>query len=187
MAEEQITAADKFATVLSLVDAQLGKHVDRDWSGRAGTLDWSCRQTVDHLVDCLFSYGLQVSSRSQGPFLPLGELHALPEATNRDLLVALRGVGELFANALRVAPVGPCAGDGLVQLDAEGWAQRGAYELLVHTHDIVSGLGERFSPPAALASWVLDSEGLWMLDRKRAAHAGSAWAAVLVGSGRQES
>jgi hypothetical protein len=186
VAAEEITAADRFCAVVSLVEGQLAEHLDHDWSRRAGTLDWSCRQTVDHLVDCLVSYALQVASRSQGPFLPFQEFHALPEATNRHLVSALWGIGELFANALRVTPPGPCAGDGLVQLDAEGWAQRGSYELLVHTHDIMTGFGERFSPPAELASWVLASEGLWMLDRKRAAHSGSAWSAVVLGSGRED-
>lgn len=176
--------AERFAAALDLVGARLGDKIGRDWSAPAGSLEWSCRQTADHLVDCLFSYALQVSSRAPGPFLPFGELHALPEATSGDLVAALRGIGGLLRAGIAEAPEGPCAGDGLVVLDAEGWAQRGAYELLVHGHDILSGLGDTLVPPPELCTWVLDSEPLWMLDRGRAAAGKAPWAALLLGSGR---
>lgn len=184
VARNDRTAAETFSQALVLATARLHDSVDVDWSSRAGVLDWTCRQTIDHLIDCLFSYALQIAAGSPGPFLPFEELHALPDATNMDLLAGLQGVGELFCRALEAAPSGTCAGDGLVELSAEGWAQRGAYELLVHTHDVLSGLGESFVPPGALCSWVAASEGLWMLDRNRAALARTSWETLLVGSGR---
>jgi hypothetical protein len=184
--DKDVPAAERFAIALHLVGVHLSDKADMDWSGPAGTLEWTCWQTADHLVDCLFSYALQLSSRSPGPFLPFQELHALPEATNNDLVSALQGVGELFCDALEAAPDGPCAGDGLVQLDAEGWAQRGAYELLIHGHDILIGLGDSLAPPSELCSWVLGSEELWMLDTERALRACTPWSALLLGSGRAD-
>lgn len=150
-----VTGPGRFAEALNQIVVPLESRVEMDWSCLAGTLEWSCWQTVDHLIDCLFSYALQLSSRASGSFLPFHELHALPEAGNSGLVTALRGVGDLLRAALVTAPDGPCAGDGLVQMDAEGWAQRGAYELLVHGYDILSGLGQSFAPPEGLCPWVL--------------------------------
>jgi len=182
VAGDDLTAAERLARVVRLAMAELGQGVGADWSCRAGVLDWTCRQTVEHLVDCLFSYALQPSARSPGPFLPLAELRALPEATKEDLLSALGGVGELLCRALEAAPGGPCAGDGLVQLDVDGWGRRGAFELLVHVHDVAGGLGAPFAPPAGMCSWVMASETLWMLDRDRAARAAVGRAAPGVGA-----
>ncbi len=176
--------ADCFDRAFSLVDDRLSRVVDRDWCCLAGTLDWSCWQTADHLVDCIFSYALQLSARSEDGFLPFAELHALPDATNNDLLKGLRGVGRLFSAVLRTTPEGTYAGDGLLQLNASDWAQRGTYELLVHAYDIMSGLGEAFQPSLDLCEWLLDSQSLWMLDKNRALQADNRWSALLLASGR---
>jgi hypothetical protein len=164
-------------TQLSAVDG-------RDWSQPAGSLAWSCRDTADHLIDCIFSYAFQLSARCKGDFLPFQELHASSEATNRDLVVGLLGIGRLFAAVLRATPEDVRAGDGVVELDATGWAQRGAYELVLHTYDILHGLGEAFEPPPDLCEWVLGSKTLWMLDTRRASEIHTPWKSLLVASGR---
>jgi hypothetical protein len=50
---------DEYAQVLEEVRHVLSDVVERDWSVQTGTLDWTCCHTVDHMVDCLFSYAIR--------------------------------------------------------------------------------------------------------------------------------
>jgi hypothetical protein len=176
--------ADRFHSAANAVLSTLRPLLHEDWSAQAGTLDWTCWQTLDHMVDCVFSYALQLASRAPQGFPPLGELHGLPEAQAGDLLVALTGITELFGTFLRFVPTDVEASDGVVALKPDDWAARAAYELLIHTHDIATGLGTSFFPPLAIASWVVDSPNLWMLDRTAASPGGDAWESLLMCSGR---
>jgi hypothetical protein len=69
-------------------------------------------------------------------------------------------------------------------LDVDDWAVRAAYEMLLHTHDVVVGLGARFDPPSSMCAWVITSPKLWMLDRAIATTIANPWEALLLGSGR---
>ena len=91
---------DEFETVSTLALRVLSEEADRDWSRRAKALDWSCRQTVDHIIDCVFSYTMQVAARAQSGFLPFSELHARAEASTRDLIDGLRAVDQIFYDVI---------------------------------------------------------------------------------------
>jgi hypothetical protein len=179
-----MNAADEFAAVSALTNDSLAGVVDLDWSVTAGALDWTCSQTVDHMVDCVFSYAMQFAARASGGFLPFHELHALPEATPSDLVQSLGAVEAMFIAVLRCAPSNATASDGFVELGVTDWAQRGAYEVLLHTHDVLEGVAVPFFPPAEMCAWVLGSQTLWMLDPKRAEMGDDPWTALLLGSGR---
>ena len=56
--------------------------------------------------------------------------------------------------------------------------------LLLHAHDVLTGLGGRFEPPLEVCAATLASPALWAIDRARATNAGDAWDALLVASGR---
>lgn len=178
------SSAGMFTGVSDLVLGVLRPQVDSDWDIVAGSLDWTCRQTADHMVDCIFSYAFQLASRAQEGFLPFGELHALPDATPTDLVAGLVGVTELFSSLLRTVPKDVEASDGVVSLNVDDWATRAAYELLLHTHDITSGLGAQFDPPRPTCARVLASPKLWMLDQAAASTTEDSWHALLIGSGR---
>jgi len=179
-----VHAADEFSDISKLAIESLSPVVDMDWSVAAGTLDWTCWQTVDHVVDCVFSYAMQFAARAPGDFLPFHQLHALPEATPADLVMGLRAVVDMFAAVLRSAPPDAVASDGLAELGITDWAQRGAHEVLLHTHDVLKGLEVTFDPPGAMSEWVLRSEALWMLDLERAKGGSDPWTALLLASGR---
>lgn len=66
--------------------------VDRDWTVPAGTLEWSCLETADHTIDCVFSYALFLASRRQDAYPSVGELHALPGSGPRDMVDGIRAV-----------------------------------------------------------------------------------------------
>jgi len=176
--------ADEFAQLLELGLGALDDVLDRDWSKPAGTLEWTCWETVDHMIDCVFSYAMQVASRAQSGFLPFGELHAAPSATPEDLVAGLRGVGAMFLAVVRDSPSDTVASDGVLMLDLSDWCARSAYELVLHTHDVLRGLGVDLKVPDELCRPILASDSLWMLDRDRASAASDAWTALLAGSGR---
>ncbi|MCU1458530.1 MAG: acetyltransferase [Actinomycetia bacterium] len=177
---------DELASVLHLVtDAvtAVAATDDADWSAPAASLQWSCRQTLDHTIDCVFSYGFQFAARADGAFLPFGELHSLPEAEPGDLITGLRAVGDTFLAVVRSAPEGAAASDGVYLMHADDWCARAAYEVLLHGHDVVRGLGGSFTPPAALCTAVMSSPTLWMFDRSQAVGS-DPWVDLLAGSGR---
>jgi hypothetical protein len=175
--------AVRFEVVLGLTIEAFECGIDRDWHVLAGSLEWTCWQTVDHIIDCVFSYALQLASLAQDGFLPFGELHALAKATPRDLVAGMRGVGTMFVAVLREAS-GLSASDGLLTLDAADWSARGAYEVLLHTHDVMQGMHRSFEPSSKICTWLLDSPNLWMIDRARADGATDPWSSLLLGSGR---
>lgn len=157
---------------------------DRDWSRRAGTLDWTCWSTVDHVTDCVFSYALQVAGRVRGGFLKLEELHAQAEATASELLDAFAAVAKMFTVVLRDAPADMVSSDGFFDLRSADWVARALNEVLLHTHDVLAGFDEQFEPRRDLCSFVLSNPTLWMYDAVEDRTVADAWPAMLVASGR---
>lgn len=175
----------RFRLALDAAVAKLASCEDLDWSVPAGTLEWSCAQTAGHVVDCVFSYSFQLASRTTNGLLPFGELRPLPEALPKDLVTGLSAVGELFVSLLQSVPSNTEASDGVTLLGLDDWAARGAYEVLLHSHDILQGLAVEFDPPLGVCAWVAASPNLWMLNRDLVREAaGDAWKGLLLGSGR---
>ncbi|HEV3452408.1 MAG TPA: DinB family protein [Acidimicrobiia bacterium] len=165
----------------------LSRVADRDWSAPAGTLDWSCWQTVDHVTDCLFSYSLQLAGRVRDGWLRLTELHAQPDATPSQLVEALGAVGRTFEAVLAAAPADAVASDTIFDLRPSDWAARALNELLLHTYDVLVGLGDEFEPSRAVCSFVLSTPTLWMYDGVERLDVPDPWRTMLVGSGRPTS
>ncbi len=178
--------SDELAALADFSIDALTEVVDADWSTRAGVLEWSCWQTVDHMVDCLFSYAMQIGARAQSGYLPFEELHAKLEATPLDLVSGLRSVTALLVAVVRDSPGTVTASDGVLELGLAEWCARAAYELVLHTHDVVSGLGRDLDPPMELCRVIMESDALWMLNSEHAKGGSDPWAALLLGSGRPE-
>ena len=53
--------ADDLDSVISCVMSGLLPITDRDWSVRAGTLEWDCWHTAEHIGDCLMSFAWQLA------------------------------------------------------------------------------------------------------------------------------
>jgi hypothetical protein len=62
--------SDEFAALADFSIDALTEVVDADWTFRAGVLEWNCWRTVDHMVDCIFSYAMQIGARAQSGYLP---------------------------------------------------------------------------------------------------------------------
>ncbi|WP_405457163.1 hypothetical protein OG786_09400 [Streptomyces sp. NBC_00101] len=160
--------ADDLDLAVRLAVASLREAPSAAWEEKAGTLEWDCWETVEHLSDDLFAYAAQLGPRtppSQGevPFLwesrrpggPANAIHADREAGPDGLLQVLEASGALLVAMVRTKPSQTRAHHTYGASDPEGFAAMGIVETLVHTHDLTQGLGLPWNPPAALCSRVL--------------------------------
>lgn len=162
-------AADDLQRALRLSLAALrGAAADADWQRPAGTLTWSCWETAEHLADDLFAYAAQLGLEAppldkEVPFLwerrreggPANVTYAAPGAGASGLLQVLESCGAMLIALVRTAPADRRAYHRFGVSDAEGFAAMGAVEILVHTHDIATGLDLAWHPSAGLCDRVL--------------------------------
>jgi hypothetical protein len=126
---------------------------DRDWSVRAGALEWTCRRTLDHIPDTLLLYAAHLATRTARPlpFLRNGD----PEAPVRHLLRSVQSAAAILADVARAADPADRGYHPAGMADPSGFVAMGCDEILVHTHDIADGLALHFVPPRALCESVL--------------------------------
>ncbi|AYA20058.1 hypothetical protein DCW30_15285 [Streptomyces alfalfae] len=122
------------------------------WHERAGGLEWTRWETLDHLADDLLTYALRFglahpmgvprvplrvsSDRPDGPVnVVFGDRDAGPEG----LLTVVEACGGLLAIAVDAADPNTLAPHVFGASDPEGFAAMGVVETLVHTHDIAQG------------------------------------------------
>jgi hypothetical protein len=125
-----------------------------DWEQPAGTLLWSCRQTLDHIGDGLLWYSTQLAARATG-LVPSSRPDAWPDASVDELFVALPPLAAVLAEVARAAPADTRAWHGFGVSDPEGFCAMACAEQLVHGADIAQGLGVEWNPPAEIASAAL--------------------------------
>ncbi len=147
---------EQFRSIACVAAGTLRATCDHDWSGPAGPLSWSCRETAGHIVDVVFSYALQLAAEAKTGYVPFDELRPLPEAQPRDIVDAFAAVARMFAAVLASAPAETRAWHSLGMLSPGQWAGLGANEVLVHTFDICDGLGVAFAPGGELCEATLD-------------------------------
>ncbi|MEU7583656.1 GNAT family N-acetyltransferase [Streptomyces sp. NPDC041068] len=129
---------------------------DRDWSAKAGGLDWNCLETAEHVAGCLVAYAGQLTGRAADGWVPLET--ALDEGTDPEGAIrVIEATGAMLTAVVRTTPRGvrgyhPYPSGSA---DATGFAAMGVAELLLHTHDIARALGVDAEPPAALCETVL--------------------------------
>ncbi|SDL88716.1 hypothetical protein SAMN05444921_10243 [Streptomyces wuyuanensis] len=162
-----VTADDvQHAVRLALTTLRAG--LGADWDARAGALEWTCWETVEHLADDLFAYAAQLGPESPPldndvPFDwitrrdggPANVTFADRAAGPRGLLQMLDACGGMLTAMVRTAPADARAYHTFGTSDGEGFAAMGVVETLVHTHDVAQGLGLTWSPPAGLCDRVL--------------------------------
>jgi hypothetical protein len=164
---EPVTANDVENAVQSAVGTLHGA-LSADWEAKAGSLDWSCWETVEHLADDLFSYAAQLGPRTpmldrEVPFMwarqkpggPANVIFADRDAGPAGLLQVLEASGALLVAMVRTTPAQVRAHHVFGVADPEGFAAMGIVETLVHTHDVAAGLGIAWAPPADLCDRVL--------------------------------
>ena len=160
--------ADDLDLAVRLAVAALGDAPADAWDAKAGTLEWDCWETVEHLADDLFSYAAQLGPgtppmggevpfawESRRPGGPRNAVHANREAGPAGLMQVLEACGALLAAMVRCTPADVRAHHTFGASDPEGFAAMGVVETLVHTHDLAEGLGLPWEPPAGLCARAL--------------------------------
>jgi hypothetical protein len=161
-----VTAADVTLAVRQAVSA-LACAPAEAWARQAGSLQWDCWETVEHIADVLFAYATQLTPATpEGGYVPIAMTSTRPggaeSAIHVDrangtagLLQALEACGALLAAMVTTAPPGTRAWHPHGTSDPEGFAAMGVTEILVHGHDAAQGLGVPWDPPADLCGRVL--------------------------------
>lgn len=162
-----VTADDLGHAVRLAVDVLRTAPTDA-WDSKAGSLEWDCWETVEHLADDLFFYAAQLgprqppldtdvpfAARKKRPGGPTNTVFADRDAGPGGLLQVLEASGALLVAMVRTAPGETRAYHVFGVSDPEGFAAMGVVETLVHTHDLADGLGLAWAPPADLCARTL--------------------------------
>jgi hypothetical protein len=167
---------DDVRTAAAVCRDALTPALDRDWELRAGSLDWSCRRTADHIVDALMLYSahLAMRARERLPRVRSGN----PALSPSELLAAIEIAAAILADVVRAAPPDARGWHTAGMADGTGFVGMACTEILVHAADVAEGLGVAFAPPADLAARVLARLFPWTPT------AGAPWARLRWACGR---
>jgi hypothetical protein len=157
-------------------EAALRPVAGRDWSVRAGPLEWDVERTITHMIGATAKYTLYLASRCEH-FIGLS-VTRWPDATNEEVIDSVVPVATGLAAVAAATPSGVRAYHVTGPSSATDYVGRACVELLVHTDDALSGLGVAFAPPADLCRRVLAQQF------PDAAGPGNAWHGLLAANGR---
>jgi hypothetical protein len=167
---------DDVVAAAATAAAALRPLAGRDWSVRAGPLEWNVEQTITHMIGATAKYTLYLASRCEH-FIGLS-VTRWPDATNQEVIDSVVPVATGLAAVALATPPGVRAYHVTGPSSAADYVGRACVELLVHTDDALSGLGAAFTPPADLCRRVLAQQF------PDAAWPGSAWHGLLAANGR---
>jgi hypothetical protein len=146
--------ADDLDAAISTVVSTLRPATSGDWLAQAGTLDWDCWHTAEHIGDCLLSYAAQLVTQPATRYVRF-LASADKDASPAEVLEFAETGGGILASTVRTAPPHARAYHPTGMADPEGFAAMGCVEALLHGHDIAQGLGLSLDPPRGLCSSVL--------------------------------
>ena len=195
---DELVSGDECFSSADLTD--LADHVaalwtsatDREWSAQAGTVEWSCLETADHAVDCVYAPAFFLASRRRDDYPDIGtDLTMGSSAEPARLAESLQIAARLLAGV--VTDTDPSVRavifrfpEILVAPPAD-FAPRGAMELILHAHDVCTGLGVRFVPDADLCRRLREHTRpwpMWTVAWHGLASTDDPWDDLLRGSGR---
>ncbi|HEY7200640.1 MAG TPA: hypothetical protein VIC57_10530 [Candidatus Dormibacteraeota bacterium] len=148
----EVEPAD-LSVVSDLLAGGVRRALGRDWSVRAGALDWSVESTLEHVIASLGKYALYLGSRATR-YIPLRLDRMAGEVTQEDWLAALEACVRAFRTAAEAAPAGARAFHARGLADVEGYTALACAHVLEHGHDIARGLGFDFDPPEDICASV---------------------------------
>ena len=141
-----VTASD-LRQAATLSSTTLAPHIDRDWSINAHNMEWSCRRTLDHVLNCLAWYAHDLANE-----ITHDEGIARDGSGDASLAAMIRSVetlAEVLAIVAEAKPPTVRAMHNWGIADPEGFLAMGTIEIVLHTWDIVTALNGNLSDPAA--------------------------------------
>ena len=145
--KEQLLAAAK-SSIGTLLPA-----ADADWTRKAGDVDLTCRETLDHILGATVNYVSNLAMRSTER---LPRLYAPnPQASIGDMVMSILTAATILGELVDAAPPGARGYHPLGNPDPSGFAAMGCNETLIHTADIAAGLGLQFRPPDELCQQIV--------------------------------
>lgn len=128
--------------------------VDADWAVPAGSIEWSCRATAEHIGQAHLHWASQLAVRARTKYVRWSA-EAQELAPPAGVLDFVEAAGRILALVVQASPAGTRAFHPWGIGDPEGFAAMGCVEALVHGQDLASGLGRDFEPPSELCERVL--------------------------------
>jgi uncharacterized protein (TIGR03083 family) len=191
MSDATPTAADLRQVVDDLLP-QVSRIGDDDWDIPAHHLDWTCRETIAHLMDDFTAYALQLSGVSppQTHYVDLEEAAQvrpdgpsfliLPRAETgtEGIVEALDATAGLLVAVTATAPASHRGYHPRGVSDASGFAAMGITECALHAFDVLTAQDIAYAADADVCARVLDR--LF----PKAARTQDPWHDLLVASGR---
>jgi hypothetical protein len=157
---DEAVAALRDAT--TWIDHELEHLGDHDLSVQAGPVEWSCWTTLDHVADCQLAYSLQIASGCRTDYLPVhgGDrtddfVHFIQDLGVPGVREALPAFAELLCAQALTASADVRAFHPSGESDPTGFAAMGTVEMLLHGHDVLTGLGRGCRLPETSAATVL--------------------------------
>ncbi len=149
----RILVPDDVITAAAVTQDALRPLVGRDWTGKAGTLDWDVERTITHMIGAAAKYTLCLASRTDH-FIAL-LMTRWPDATNTEMIDSIAPVAAGLAAVARATQPDVRAYHVSGLTSAAGFAGLACVEFLVHADDVLAGFGIPFTPPADLCGAVL--------------------------------
>jgi hypothetical protein len=146
--------ADDLDAAISCVMSGLLPVTDRDWSVRAGNLEWDCWHTAEHIGDTLLSYAWQLAVQPTARYVR-AVATAEKDASPAEVLEFAVTGGRVLASMVRTSPAHVRAYHPCGIADPEGFAGLGCHEALLHGNDIAQGFGRSLEPPRDICRRVL--------------------------------
>jgi hypothetical protein len=146
--------ADELETAMSSVVAGLRPATGLDWSARAGTLEWDCWHTAEHIGDCLMSFAGQLAARPEKRYVRF-MASADKDASAAEVLEFAEASARILAATVRGSRTDVRAYHPSGQADPAGFVAMGCAETLLHGDDIAQGLGLTIDPPRDVCARVL--------------------------------
>lgn len=176
------------------VAAAWERGVDRDWSARAGTLEWSCTKTADHCFDSVLAVGFFLASRRRDRYPEFGAvINGGKTPWPSQFIEGIEIAGRLVAGVVATTPEGTRAiiwrRPEPTLAGAADFAPRAALEMILHGHDVAAGLGVPYEPPEGLCIRLRDHTRGWphwsSPGWSAVARTGDPWRDLLDASGRK--